>query len=165
MTALSLVSRFTSVTVQVTTGLPLPKTSFNQRPQHQHEDALLFRKVHKHAEEEDTRIAWLCPALTVLTLLLMLVRDKITNMKRHECTTCARDLPLAQFPKLPEDGSCTHDNDTCKRCWHQWLQSQVASKTPDQISCAQCSNVLGQGEIRALATKKVYERYVPPQTI
>jgi len=81
------------------------------------------------------------------------------------CTTCARDLPLAQFPKLPEDGSCTHDNDTCKRCWHQWLQSQVASKTPDQISCAQCSNVLGQGEIRALATKKVYERYVPPQTI
>jgi len=79
-------------------------------------------------------------------------------MKRRDCTTCDRSHPPAQFAKPPEGSRCTHDRDTCKRCWHQWLKAQVASKTLYQITCAQCSNVLSQSEIRALATKAVYER-------
>ncbi|KAK5118181.1 hypothetical protein LTR85_008161 [Meristemomyces frigidus] len=88
------------------------------------------------------------------------VADKIINMKKTRCTTCARNLPIAQFPKHPEGSNCEHERETCRRCWHQWLESQVASKPFDQISCAQCSKLLGQGEVRALATPAVYERYL-----
>ena len=79
-------------------------------------------------------------------------------MRNKDCTTCDRTLPLAQFARHPEGSKCTHDRNTCKKCWRQWLQAQVASKPFDQITCAQCNNVLSQGEVRALATKKVYDK-------
>lgn len=82
------------------------------------------------------------------------------TMKRVTCTTCDRDLPSNQFPKTPDDSKCDHDRETCKRCWHQWLASQVDSKSYDQISCAQCTTILGQNEIRLLATPAVYEKYL-----
>ena len=77
---------------------------------------------------------------------LTLLSNTITppSMKRFNCTTCDRELPLASFPKMPEGSACTHDREICRRCWHQWLEAQVKSKSFDQISCAQCTTILGK---------------------
>ncbi|KAK3630461.1 hypothetical protein LTR56_009489 [Elasticomyces elasticus] len=80
--------------------------------------------------------------------------------KKQNCTTCELSLPLAGFPRRPEGSTCKHLSETCQNCWREWLAQQVESKHFDQISCAQCSNVLGQNEIRTLATPAVYERYL-----
>lgn len=103
------------------------------------------------------------PPLCSLTLVLaMLTLSALavltTKMKRTRCSTCDRNLPTAQFPKHPEGSKCEHERETCRRCWHQWLEAQVASKPFDQISCAQCNNILAQGEIRTLAMPAVYQR-------
>ena len=106
---------------------------------------------------------WL-PALLPEVLMLCGLGYKISDMamRRETCTTCDRSLPRNQFPKAPAGSACTHDRETCKRCWHQWLAAQVGSKQWDSISCAQCANVLGQGEVRALATPATYQRYTIP---
>ena len=84
---------------------------------------------------------------------------KITTV-RAICTTCGRSLPVASFPKVPEDSKCEHERATCRRCWHQWLEIQVESRSFDQIPCAQCSNFLGQSEMRALATPATYQIFL-----
>ncbi|KAF2772796.1 hypothetical protein EJ03DRAFT_170598 [Teratosphaeria nubilosa] len=81
-------------------------------------------------------------------------------MRTQDCTTRNRTLAIAAFPKHLQGSRCTHDRDTCRRCWHQWLQTQVSTQRFDQISCVTCSNLLGQGEIRALATEAVYQKYL-----
>ncbi|KAK3677863.1 hypothetical protein LTR78_001958 [Recurvomyces mirabilis] len=77
---------------------------------------------------------------------------------RKKCTSCERMLPLVQFPKHPQDSKCTHNRETCRRCWHQWVEVQVNSKRFDQVKCAQCDNALDQHEIKALATPAVFDR-------
>ncbi|KAK3072183.1 hypothetical protein LTR53_007290 [Teratosphaeriaceae sp. CCFEE 6253] len=83
-------------------------------------------------------------------------------MRQRECTTCARDLPLAQFPKHPTDSKCTHERETCRRYWREWLGTQVKSKGSASIACVQCPNTLDESEIRALATPRIYQLYPTP---
>ena len=107
---------------------------------------------------------WL-PALLPQLLMLYDLGYKFSNMamRRRTCTTCDRNLPRNQFPKAPPGSACTHERETCKRCWFQWLAAQVESKQWDAMSCAQCANVLGQSEVRALATAATYHKYVQLQ--
>ncbi|KAK3664161.1 hypothetical protein LTR22_005126 [Elasticomyces elasticus] len=93
-----------------------------------------------------------------ITIIASAARRLLT--KKQNCTTCDLSLPLAEFPRRPEGSTCKHMSETCRDCWREWLAQQVESKHFDQISCAQCSNVLGQNEIRTLATPAVYERYL-----
>lgn len=81
-----------------------------------------------------------------------------TGSDKQTCETCAQALLVEQFSLKPPDSKCTHEFETCSRCWQQWLQVQVATKTFSQIQCAQCPNTLGQGETKALATEEVYQR-------
>ncbi|KAK5696574.1 hypothetical protein LTR97_007877 [Elasticomyces elasticus] len=95
---------------------------------------------------------------TAVTIIASAARRLLT--KKQNCTTCDLNLPLTEFPRRPEGSTCKHLSETCQDCWREWLAEQVESKHFDQISCAQCSNVLGQNEIRTLATPAVYERYL-----
>lgn len=99
--------------------------------------------------------------MCVLTVLVFLGNKvKALKMKKIKCTTCDRTLPVMSFPKFPEGSNCKHERETCKRCWRQWLAVQVETKSFNQISCAQCENILGQSQIKALATSQVYQKYL-----
>ena len=78
---------------------------------------------------------------------------------QRTCTVCDEALPLEKFPSQIIESKCTHDIHTCSKCWKQWLQVQVATKTFDKIQCAQCDVMLGQQEIKSLATEEAYQRY------
>lgn len=91
---------------------------------------------------------------------LTLLAPLASKMKKIKCTTCDRNLPLNSFPKTTEDSTCDHGRETCRRCWHQWLDVQVETRSPDQIACAQCPNILSQSGVRALATSAVYEKFL-----
>jgi len=80
------------------------------------------------------------------------------GVTKQKCTTCDRSLAVATFPKHPQGSRCNHRRETCRRCWHQWLQSQVEHKQWDQITCAQCNNVLGQSEVKARATPPTFQK-------
>ena len=64
------------------------------------------------------------------------------------------------FPKLAEGSKCEHAQDVCEDCWVEWLDSQVSTVAWDRVSCCQCSNVLGQSEVKALASGGAFEEYV-----
>lgn len=71
------------------------------------------------------------------------------------CTTCETELPVSAFADLP--ASCKHKNETCPDCWEGWLESEVKSKRPDQVGCAQCKTVLAQDVVWMLASEPIYE--------
>lgn len=71
------------------------------------------------------------------------------KMKRTECAICARDLPNTVFPIL--SNKCDHTRETCRKCWNEWLKSQIESVPADQIACTQCSRILEESDIRRLA--------------
>ena len=77
-----------------------------------------------------------------------------------KCTVCDRPLRSNSFPAIPNDSTCNHDHQTCRRCWQQWLIVQISTTNVHQISCVQCNKVLGQSEIRAVATPADYQKYL-----
>ncbi|EME40887.1 hypothetical protein DOTSEDRAFT_74442 [Dothistroma septosporum NZE10] len=78
---------------------------------------------------------------------------------RTECITCQRKVQTASLPRVPKASGCTHERQTCRKCWHEWLKSQVASASANKISCIQCSNILVQSDIQKLATVSTYKAY------
>ncbi|KAK4617727.1 E3 ubiquitin-protein ligase RNF19B [Fulvia fulva] len=79
---------------------------------------------------------------------------------RTECTTCERRVQTSSLPRVCKDSGCDHGRETCRRCWHKWIETQVKGGAAlDQISCIQCSNVLVQSDIKKLCTGPVYTAY------
>jgi hypothetical protein len=109
-------------------------------------------------------LVWFTIQASLVKLVDISVQVSISTMaadSHHQtCAACAQPLRLDQFPSKPVDSKCTHEMETCSPCWKQWLQVQVASKTFDKIQCAQCTGMLTQSEVKALASQEVYQRYV-----
>lgn len=76
------------------------------------------------------------------------------------CVSCDEGLPTAEFASFAPGAACSHGNDTCTDCWQQWLETQLASTSAFNITCAQCSNTLHQTDVQLLATPEVFERYL-----
>jgi hypothetical protein len=76
-----------------------------------------------------------------------------------ECVACERRQHMEDFPKRHLGGNCEHSDDTCRSCWVAWLSAQIESVPPDQISCAQCTNILTEADIGAHASSEAYLRY------
>lgn len=76
-------------------------------------------------------------------------------MKRTDCTICARQLGTSAFPILSP--KCDHKRETCRKCWNEWLQSQIGTVPADHIACTQCTRILDQSDIKRLARPAAYE--------
>lgn len=73
---------------------------------------------------------------------------QITRTK--ECTVCSKAAFVDQFPKSPHAGSEKHGRDVCFSCWEQHIRSEVDSKEWNEVSCAPCDHILGEGDIKNL---------------
>ncbi|GIZ41819.1 hypothetical protein CKM354_000511000 [Cercospora kikuchii] len=76
------------------------------------------------------------------------------------CQSCEESKFDFRFPDAPDNSSCAHVVESCWSCWEQWIETQLASQTPDKISCIQCRTTLTAEDIRAYATPVDYQRYL-----
>lgn len=78
---------------------------------------------------------------------------------QQECSVCAEEYPIRDFPKLE---ACTHETDICHTCFLTWLDQQLSSTTWEQFTCpsSNCKNRISHHDVKALAPMDVYTRYV-----
>ncbi|TGO52663.1 hypothetical protein BCON_0137g00250 [Botryotinia convoluta] len=75
-----------------------------------------------------------------------------------ECSICAEDLVLANFPHYISD-ECTHDPTCCSSCLSRSIGVQIESKEWDQIRCPECAVLLSFDNVKFFASEADFIRY------
>ncbi|KAK4544678.1 hypothetical protein LTR36_003927 [Oleoguttula mirabilis] len=79
--------------------------------------------------------------------------------QRYDCTTCDRKLAASSFPDHLATDSCKHLINTCKACTKTYIAVQLENTTYDKLACPECAEVMGNADVKRLASKEVYVRY------
>ena len=74
----------------------------------------------------------------------------------RECVTCCTVYKHKEFPCIPHQGSRTHGEDICTKCWRKYLSLEVMSKAWDKICCPQCEEKVEEPQVKLLATTTSY---------
>lgn len=76
----------------------------------------------------------------------------------RDCAVCDDATLVVDLPAL---ASCTHDAEVCADCYTAWLSSQLKANGYQEVKCPgqSCKVSLTYEEIKAYASKEVFERY------
>ena len=85
---------------------------------------------------------------------------EILGPATKECSSCMSRLDIQNFPSRVHAGAIQHQSEVCQSCWEENLQVAVEEQAPDRISCAECELILDESDIKELARKEVYDKYV-----
>ncbi|KAI0882826.1 uncharacterized protein GGS22DRAFT_180925 [Annulohypoxylon maeteangense] len=76
------------------------------------------------------------------------------------CIVCSDDKRVSEMPNRRKiTASCEHDSTICKECVGAWIASSMDTVTWDRLKCPECPQLLKYENVRAFATKDVFERY------
>ena len=81
--------------------------------------------------------------------------NTITEM---ECLVCFETLPTSDFPKGRITRGCRHRSNVCFPCINSSIQEPIARGALHLIICPLCPRKLGRDDIKAYATKEVFDR-------
>ncbi|KAI1214172.1 uncharacterized protein F4807DRAFT_117371 [Annulohypoxylon truncatum] len=76
------------------------------------------------------------------------------------CIVCSDDKRVSEMPNRRRiTMSCEHDSTICKECVGAWIASSMDTVTWDRLKCPECPQLLKYENVRAFATREVFERY------
>ncbi|KAI1440877.1 hypothetical protein F5Y02DRAFT_324638 [Annulohypoxylon stygium] len=76
------------------------------------------------------------------------------------CIVCSDDKRVSEMPNRRRVTlSCEHDSNMCKECVGAWIASSMDTVTWDRLKCPECSQLLKYENVRAFASRDVFERY------
>ncbi|OTB05545.1 hypothetical protein M426DRAFT_21859 [Hypoxylon sp. CI-4A] len=76
------------------------------------------------------------------------------------CVVCSDEKRVSEMPnRLRITASCEHDSSMCKECVASWITSSMDTVTWDRLKCPECPQLLKYDNVRAFATKEIFERY------
>jgi hypothetical protein len=83
--------------------------------------------------------------------------------RTRDCAVCGEATPIIELPSL---SSCSHEAQTCSNCYATWISSRLEESGWQEVKCpgTTCRINLTHEEIKAYATKEVFERYDTLQT-
>ncbi|KAI2463251.1 hypothetical protein F4781DRAFT_426507 [Annulohypoxylon bovei var. microspora] len=94
------------------------------------------------------------------------VEDRFTRAEAwllplsESCIVCSDDKRVSEMPnKRRITVSCEHDSTICKECVGSWIASSMDSVTWDRLKCPECPQLLKYENVRAFATREIFERY------
>lgn len=96
----------------------------------------------------------------ILQILDQIFQDENTRSKSIECIICVEKLPKRHFQTIT--GKCSHNRDICNACANKHISSKMSEKGETLVYCpyVDCGKPLEHGDVKRLATKKVFERFV-----
>ncbi|KAF2205923.1 hypothetical protein GQ43DRAFT_361380 [Delitschia confertaspora ATCC 74209] len=76
----------------------------------------------------------------------------------RDCAVCSDATPIPEFPALPD---CQHEPETCASCYRSWIESEVNSKSWNEIKCPghKCNTILQHCHVQQYAAPEVYEKF------
>ncbi|KAL7628031.1 hypothetical protein AAE478_002227 [Parahypoxylon ruwenzoriense] len=76
------------------------------------------------------------------------------------CTVCGDEKRVSEMPNRRRvTAACEHDSLMCKECVGKWIASSMDTSTWDRLKCPECPQLLKFENVRAFATREVFERY------
>ncbi|KAE8326271.1 hypothetical protein BDV39DRAFT_177379 [Aspergillus sergii] len=88
-----------------------------------------------------------------------------TAAPKTECVACFERLPSTYFPSESITKTCTHENETCKRCLRLYLTSQLDSISPEgTIACPVCGEGMSESDIQEWASQETFSRFLALKT-
>jgi hypothetical protein len=78
--------------------------------------------------------------------------------RTRDCAVCGEATLIIELPSL---SSCSHEAQTCSDCYATWISSRLKENGWQEVKCpgTTCRINLKYEEIKAYATKEVFERY------
>jgi hypothetical protein len=90
----------------------------------------------------------------------------------YHCLSCLVDMPSRSFHDYNPSPDCEHLINTCKECLSGWVDTQIdqnlavmdkKDNTVFGIKCPECSASMQSLNVRAVASRKMYELFVKQQ--
>jgi len=81
------------------------------------------------------------------------------TQKMRSCMVCSDDRSIFQFPAKPPTSECTHPVNTCEECLQTWIESELASKGWDHITCMECSAKMHHNDVQRAAAPGTFVRF------
>jgi hypothetical protein len=90
----------------------------------------------------------------------------------YHCLTCLDDMPSRSFHDYNPSPDCDHLINTCKKCLSDWVDVQIdqnlavtdeKDNTVFGIKCPECSASMPSSNVRAVASRKMYQDFVKQQ--
>ena len=90
-------------------------------------------------------------------------RLREAESRTRDCAVCGEATLIIELPSL---SSCSHKAETCSDCYKTWIVSQLEGNGWQEVKCPgpTCKITLQHEEIKAYATKEVFDRYDTLQT-
>ncbi|KAI0140018.1 hypothetical protein F4776DRAFT_571588 [Hypoxylon sp. NC0597] len=78
----------------------------------------------------------------------------------EECIVCSDEKRVSEMPnKRRITAACEHNSNMCKECVGTWIASSLDTVTWDRLKCPECPQLLKYENVRAFATRQIFERY------
>ncbi|OTA91078.1 hypothetical protein M434DRAFT_355391 [Hypoxylon sp. CO27-5] len=78
----------------------------------------------------------------------------------EECIVCSDEKRVSEMPnKRRITAACEHNSNMCKECVGTWIASSLDTVTWDRLKCPECPQLLKYENVRAFATREIFERY------
>lgn len=137
----------------------------------------VHRRVSSHIDVENDDIVLRCKG-RVLTRRSLVFLGQIVDFEltRHvedmfieeeawllplseNCIVCGDDKRVSEMPwRITK--TCEHQPNTCKDCIGQWITSSMDTLAWDRLKCPECPELLRFGDVRAFASREVFDRFV-----
>ncbi|KAI1397276.1 hypothetical protein F4819DRAFT_90970 [Hypoxylon fuscum] len=76
------------------------------------------------------------------------------------CIVCGDEKRVSEMPNRRRiTAACQHDSSMCKECIGQWITSSMDTVTWDRLKCPECPQLLKFANVRAFATREIFEKY------
>lgn len=77
----------------------------------------------------------------------------------YDCVICAESKKIADFPLLNATSQCDHPIQTCTDCLSAWLESELADKGHQSLTCPECSATLSHNQVKRAASPETFTLY------
>ncbi|KAI1480187.1 hypothetical protein F4774DRAFT_379954 [Daldinia eschscholtzii] len=76
------------------------------------------------------------------------------------CMVCSDEKRVSEMPNRKRiTAACEHDATTCKECVGLWIASSMERTAWDRLKCPECPQLLKYEDVRAFASREIFDRY------
>lgn len=80
------------------------------------------------------------------------------QLRKRLCIVCDAEKGINQFPSPKKVSSHEHDANVCRACYLSHLETEIDSKTWDQVACPECPTTLTYKEVKDMTSAENFAK-------
>ena len=83
---------------------------------------------------------------------------KKKQMSRRTCLVCDVEKGINRFPSPKKVSSHEHEQNVCRRCYLSHLETEIDSKSWDEVACPECPVTLTYKEVKDMTSAENFAK-------